>query len=453
MDSEKRVDLTDNQKDVVESMKREIANGQMMVFLQGVPGAGKTTTAKELALELGLKVVFSGTTTTAAAQFKSVTINTLVKLGLSLDNFDYTNISYSKRQEILDNLRGIQLIVIDEASMMTPVTLARIDLHLRLSLESDLPFGGLHILLIGDFYQFPPVSRGLAKPSLYQAAVLCARGLRLPNEAYRTGAHLFTKFKLLILDEQRRAEPEYDDWLSALRDTKVEYPITDNWLSKLNVLSPYDTEQELKWDFAPIAVTGNAERRLINQFKAKLFGKRNEEPILRWTCKVKKGKVRGKPVFSNLDTSAVGQVDELVRYFVRGAPCVLSETIETKLQLAKGTVGELVGVASKKNPINIDELPAGQVVDVQQPDFVIVRIGKRCIAIKGGSTRMKLNKKRAITYLQHGCDLLFAITYHKTQGTTMDALIMSISPYAGLSKKILPLFITYCTWLRAEFTA
>ena len=55
---------------------------------------------------------------------------------------------------------------------------------------------------------------------------------------------------------------------------------------------------------------------------------------------------------------------------------------------------------------------------------------------------MELNKERAITYLQHGCDLLFAITYHKTQGATMDALIMSICPYAGLSKKILPLSIT-----------
>ena len=158
---------------------------------------------------------------------------------------------------------------------------------------------------------------------------------------------------------------------------------------------------------------GNVERRLINQYKAKLFGKRNGQPILRWTCKVKKGKVRGKPVFRNLDT-AVGKIDELVRYFVRGAPCVLSETIETKLQLAKGTVEELLGVASKENPINIDEFPAGQVVDVQQPDFIIVRIGERCIAIKGGSARMKISKERTITYLQHGCDLLFAITYHKT---------------------------------------
>ena len=123
-----------------------------MEFLQVVPGAGKTTTAKQFAIELGLKDVFTGTTTTAPALFKSVTINTLLRLGLSRDNFEYTSISYAKRQEILDNLRGIQLLVVDEASMMTPVTLARIDLHLRLSLESDLPFGGLHLLLSGDFF-------------------------------------------------------------------------------------------------------------------------------------------------------------------------------------------------------------------------------------------------------------------------------------------------------------
>ena len=177
-----------------------------MAFHQGVPGSGKTTVSKELAFELGLKVSFSGTTSTAAALFKSVTINSLLKLGLSVDDFEYTSISYTARQAILDNLRGIQLLVIDEASMMTPVTLARIDLHLRLSLESDLHFGGLHLLLPGDFFQFPPVS-GLAKPALYQAAVLCARGLRLPNDAYRTGAHLFTKFTLLILEEQVRANP------------------------------------------------------------------------------------------------------------------------------------------------------------------------------------------------------------------------------------------------------
>ena len=68
-ESEGKVKLTDNQNRVVGRMKQFIENGQMMAFLQGVPGAGKMTTAKELALELGLKVVFTGTTSTAAALF------------------------------------------------------------------------------------------------------------------------------------------------------------------------------------------------------------------------------------------------------------------------------------------------------------------------------------------------------------------------------------------------
>ena len=69
--------------------------------------------------------------------------------------------------------------------------------------------------------------------------------------------------------------------MSNLRDTNVEYPITDDWLSKIKVLSPEDRKEDLKWDFAPIVVTGNAERRLINEYKATLFGKKNGESILR----------------------------------------------------------------------------------------------------------------------------------------------------------------------------
>ena len=113
----------------------------------------------------------------------------------------------------------------------------------------------------------------------------------------------------------------------------------------LNILSSDDRNEELKWDFAPIVVTGNPERRMINEYKAKLFGKKNGEPILRWTFKIKKGTVSGKPFFGNLDVSVFGRIDELVRHYVRGTPCVQLETIETKQNLAKGAVGELLGVA------------------------------------------------------------------------------------------------------------
>ena len=69
----------------------------------------------------------------------------------------------------------------------------------------------------------------------------------------------------------------------------------------------------------------------LSAYKAKLFGKKNAEPILRWTFKIKKGNVGRKPVFGNLDIFAVGQVDELMRHFVRGAPCLVCYLRQLKL--------------------------------------------------------------------------------------------------------------------------
>ena len=101
----------------------------------------------------------------------------------------------------------------------------RIDLRLRHCFNPELPFGGKHILLCGDMWQFPPVSC-LRKSALYQAAVVVATNKKVPNEAYRAGANLFTKFKLFVLNDQKRCTKEYADYLAPLRDTTIKSPIT-----------------------------------------------------------------------------------------------------------------------------------------------------------------------------------------------------------------------------------
>ena len=113
---------------------------------------------------------------------------------------------------------NVDLSKIDEASMITPVNLAQIDLGLRHCFNPQLLFGGKQILLCGDMWQFPPVS-GFEKPALYQAAVAVATNKKIPNEAYRAGANLFTQFKLFILNDQQRMEKDYVDHLAPLRDT------------------------------------------------------------------------------------------------------------------------------------------------------------------------------------------------------------------------------------------
>ena len=66
---------------------------------------------------------------------------------------------------------------------------------------------------------------------------------RVPNEAYRAGANLFTQFKLFVLNDQHRMEDDYAKFLAPLSNMKQDYPITDELLSKLKVLAPEDLQK------------------------------------------------------------------------------------------------------------------------------------------------------------------------------------------------------------------
>ena len=227
VDDEEPIQLTQAQEDIVQELKNAIESGQLIGFLQGFPGAGKTTTSKKMADVTGLRVLFCGSTGTASAQFYTRTLNSLLSLGLSVDNIDLSTMTTSAHivAKVVNVIENYDLILIDEASMITPVTLARIDLRLRHCFDSALPFGGKHILLCGDMWQFPPVSR-LSRPALYQAAVAVSTDRKVPNEAYRAGANLFTRFKLFVLNDQQRLDKDYADFLAPLSDTSIKYPIT-----------------------------------------------------------------------------------------------------------------------------------------------------------------------------------------------------------------------------------
>ena len=160
VDDEKEIQLTRAQEKVVEDLKAAIEAGQLLGFLQGFPGAGKTTTSKRMSVVTGLRVLFCGSTGTASAQFYSRTVHSFLSLGMSVDKIDLAKETTSAGtiSKVVAAVENYDLILIDEASMITPVTLARIDLRLRHCFNSELPFGGKHIILCGDMWQFPPVS-------------------------------------------------------------------------------------------------------------------------------------------------------------------------------------------------------------------------------------------------------------------------------------------------------
>jgi hypothetical protein len=133
------------------------------IFLTGKAGTGKTTFLKYLVEHSSKNMVVAAPTGVAAINAGGVTLHSLFQLPfhpfLPTDNNRLEllgKIRYQKQR--IQLLRKIELLVIDEISMVRCDVLDAIDAILRsVRRNHSTPFGGLQVLFIGDLYQLPPV--------------------------------------------------------------------------------------------------------------------------------------------------------------------------------------------------------------------------------------------------------------------------------------------------------
>jgi len=130
-------------------------------FLQGRGGVGKTFLINYIATTLrsNEKLVWcSATTGIAAINFqRGSTMDHLFKLGIdSAENENFVN-NIRPGTDRFETILNLNLIIIDEISMCSGKTFSRISKILQEIRSSDLPFGGITMLVAGDMLQRPPV--------------------------------------------------------------------------------------------------------------------------------------------------------------------------------------------------------------------------------------------------------------------------------------------------------
>lgn len=143
---------------------------QRNVFLTGKAGTGKTTFLNNFIRTTIKNSVVVAPTGIAAINAGGVTIHSMFGLPLTtflpttdpVDRNEAINIPqllphFKYRKEKLDLLRALEILIIDEVSMLRADVLDMIDLALKTARRSALAFGGVQLLLIGDLYQLPPV--------------------------------------------------------------------------------------------------------------------------------------------------------------------------------------------------------------------------------------------------------------------------------------------------------
>ncbi|QJD97660.1 AAA family ATPase [Mucilaginibacter robiniae] len=131
-----------------------------VVFLTGKAGTGKTTFLQQIRKQLPKKLAVVAPTGVAAINAGGMTIHSLFQLPfgpLVPGGIEQPELHYNVEKKGL--LASLELLIVDEISMVRPDVLDHIDLILRNIKGSAYPFGGVQLLLIGDLSQLSPVIR------------------------------------------------------------------------------------------------------------------------------------------------------------------------------------------------------------------------------------------------------------------------------------------------------
>ena len=339
-------------------------------LLTGAAGTGKThllNTFIAQARKRGKKVSVTATTGLAATHLGGNTIHSWSGIGVNdhLPNNFFERLSKTRR----DVISKTDVLIIDEISMLHDFRLDMIDKVLRTVRENDQPFGGIQLVMSGDFFQLPPVNRPNEQGG----------GFVVYSDAWQE-----LQPAVLYLERQYRQNDErLLEILTALRTGDVRRHHVEALLARTEVEPPDGDITELH--------TVNVDVDDINiQKLAELPG---EERSYQQTT------TGSKIYVENLQRSVLAPENLVIKL---GALVMAVKNSPQKLY-ANGSIGTVVDFEP------LTEYPVVEFRDGHQvtmvPDIWELRDGER--------------KRASIS--QVPLRLAWAITVHKSQGMTLDA--------------------------------
>lgn len=352
------------------------------VFLTGEPGAGKTHVTRTFISYLrehGIEPAITASTGIAATHLHGMTIHAWSGLGIkdSLNAYDLDAIS--TKEYLVRRINNTKVLIIDEVSMLSAQTLSMVDVVCRTLRGTPEPFGGLQVVLVGDFFQLPPISK-------------FANGLNSQAQfAYQSPSWKNLKLITCYLTEQHRQEDSaLLSLLSAIRTNSLE----DFHHEELQTRSR--NKDKVSDSVTQLFTKNIAVDKLNDEKLASLSGK--EEIFLMMS----KG---GKSLVEGLKKGCLSP--EELR--LKKDAIVMCTKNNPNLGFANGTLGKVVAFeAGTRYPII--ETNDGRKITVPPMEWVVEEDSK----IKAHISQVPLR-------------LAWAITVHKSQGMSLDSARMDLS--------------------------
>ena len=137
-----------------------VVKNKQNLFLSGSAGTGKSFTIKKIVEYLenhNINYGLTALTGCAASLINGQTIHSYLLLGIDKTLKDIYNDLSKKYIAKLKSLRSLNTLIIDEVSMMSNELIELIDELFKMIKSNVLPFGGIQVILVGDFHQLPPI--------------------------------------------------------------------------------------------------------------------------------------------------------------------------------------------------------------------------------------------------------------------------------------------------------
>lgn len=367
--------------DMTQDQAYDILTMGYNVFLTWPAGSGKTFLINRFiryAHEHNMGIAITASTGIAATHIGGVTVHSWSGIGikdtLSTEDIDQIN----SREYLIKRFTKTSILIIDEISMLSGEFLDGLDRLLQNARVNPAPFGGMQVVLVGDFFQLPPVSRGSWIEFAFE------------HPSWRTWG-----LATCVLEEQFRQKSisltsqEQDPLLLVLNEIRS-WDVTSKSLDLLNSRRvPIETEDHTELFTRNISVD-NYNKERLNQIRDDIF------------------------LFEMEFNGPEKLVDSLKKWCLAPESLVLKKWARVmfvknnfEAGYVNGSIGHIIG---KQDWYPIVELLSGDYILAEPVSWAIEEDGR----VKASIVQVPLR-------------LAWAITVHKSQGMTLDTAVMDLS--------------------------
>ena len=362
----------------------------MSLFLTGKAGTGKTTFLREVVRYTKKKCIVLAPTGIAAVNAGAMTIHSFFQFGLGpfVQGVIEPKSDFRINKSKLELIRHLQLLIIDEVSMVRADLMDHIDVELRRIRRNSKPFGGVQLLMIGDLQQLPPIAHGGEDELLrqYYKTLYFFSSAALKSMKYSC---------IELKNVYRQTDRHFIDILNHARDcTLTSQDISDLNARYIPGFSPKPEDGYIR------LMTHNRQVDYVNETELE---KLDSKPYTFVAAVTGTFPEESYPTADSLTLKKGAQV-----MFIKNDP---------ERRFINGTLGEVKSIDKYSIAVRLAE--SGTVIDVEPMEWQNIRY-------QFDEESKEISSKQIGRFKQYPLKAAWAITVHKSQGLTFDKAIIDV---------------------------